>query len=147
MQLLRQACATKTTPPPPRHTSNSPCRIVRSSPSRLLDSSTQTDPQRRSSSSASPSVTERDKHDDPSSNHRYWDDIVSLMVPWPQVVERTPCEHYNYPCIIQIAERNVCKSFFYILERVRALNCEAEGRSFESHSGQWLDNSLCSLSS
>ena len=30
---------------------------------------------------------------------------------------------------------------------VRALDCEAEGRRFESHSGQWLENSLCSPSS
>ena len=30
---------------------------------------------------------------------------------------------------------------------VSALDCEAEGRWFESHSGQWLENSLCSPSS
>ena len=30
---------------------------------------------------------------------------------------------------------------------VSALDCEAEGRWFESHSGQWLGNSLCSPSS
>ena len=29
---------------------------------------------------------------------------------------------------------------------VSALDCEAEGRWFESHSGQWLENSLCSPS-
>ena len=30
---------------------------------------------------------------------------------------------------------------------LRALDCVAEGRWFESHSGQWLENSLCSHSS